>query len=518
MNRISSFLAGRWCEDGAPVATLLNPATEEPLAELAGGGDLRAALHDARSKGGPALRELSFAKRGEMLKQMSQLVYGHRDELIGLAIANGGNTRSDAKFDIDGASGTLAYYAELGQSLGDRKALEDGEGVQLSRSPRFFGRHLLLPRAGVAVHVNAFNFPAWGAAEKAACALLAGMPVLMKPATATALVAHRMCQVWIEAGALPEGAYQLLLGPVGDLFDHLTGQDVLAFTGGSETALRLKGDPRLLRAGVRVNVEADSLNAAVLGADAGPGSATYGMFLSEVARDVTQKAGQKCTAIRRVLVPRDVASQVAEDLAERMSAIKVGNPALEEVTMGPLATAEQARDVRAGLAALMAECRSVHGGDGTVVPRGVPEGKGYFCGPVLLQHDDPAAARTVHGREVFGPIATLLPYDGSAAEATDIVRLGAGGLVTSVYADDRDFVAGLVASLGPFHGRLYLGSEKVADKTPGPGTVLPQLVHGGPGRAGAGEELGGMRGMSFYMQRTAIEGDRAMLDALVAKL
>ena len=518
MTRIQSYLCGRFVEGAGEPAVLFNPATEEPLCELAPTAGLGDAVAFARRAGGPALRALTFAARGALLGRMSKLIYQHRDELLDIGMRSGGNTRGDAKFDVDGASGTLQFYAELGAALGEARALVDGDGVQLGRSPRVYGRHVRVARAGVAVHINAFNFPAWGAMEKAAVALLAGMPVISKPATSTAVLAHRICQILVEGDVLPPGAFQLLLGPVGDLLDHLEGQDVLAFTGSGDTGARLRGDARLVAHNVRVNVEADSLNAAILGADVAAGSDTYNMFLADVARDMTQKAGQKCTAIRRVLVPTAIADRAQEDLIERLSAVKIGDPFAAGVTMGPLATARQLADVRAGLAKLAAEGRTVHGGDGSVTPIGVPAGKGYFLGPVLLRQDAPAAARTVHALEVFGPIATLMPFDGGAAAAVDLVQRGAGGLVSSAYSDDRDYLAELVAGIAPFHGRLYLGSEKVADKMAGPGTVLPHLVHGGPGRAGAGEELGGRCGMELYMQRTALQGDRSILDALVKAL
>jgi oxepin-CoA hydrolase/3-oxo-5,6-dehydrosuberyl-CoA semialdehyde dehydrogenase len=512
MKTLRSFVAGRWHESGGARPTLVNPATEEPLAEAAGGGiDWKEALAHAR-KAGETFRRLSFADRGQLLKAFSKLLHAHRDELIGLAVANGGNTRSDAKFDIDGASGTLAAYAELGAQLGDVRFLTDGDGIQLTRSVRFWGQHIAVPRAGVAVHVNAFNFPAWGLAEKAAVALLAGMPVIEKPATATALVAHRIVELVVESKILPEGVLSLVAGSVGDLLAHLDGQDVLAFTGSSETAKELRGHARVVAASVRVNVEADSLNAAVLGADLERGSEGYSLFIADVVRDMTQKTGQKCTAIRRVLVPESLLEGVREDLVERLGAVRVGDPAREEVGMGPVATAQQLRDVRVGIARLREESESLFGGDGSVEALGVPSGKGYFLSPVLLQAKP--GAHVVHEHEVFGPVATILAYSGEAAEAVELVARGGGGLVSSVYSDDRKLLGEMVLGLAPHHGRLFLGSSKLGGHAVGPGTVLPQLVHGGPGRAGGGEELGGARGLAFYLQRTALAGDRPILEAL----
>ena len=517
MQSLPSYLEGRWADGAGEPAILVNPSTEEPVAAIRAAGSLAGAVAFARERGGPVLRGLSFAERGQLLLGLSKVIHQSRDELIELALRNAGNTRSDAKFDIDGAIGALVHYGELGTKLGTARVLFDGEHDQVGRSPRLVGRHVMVPRMGVAVFVNAFNFPAWGFAEKAACALLAGMPVITKPATATAMVAHRIFERMAEKQALPEGTFQLLLGPVGDLFDHLGGQDVLAFTGSSGTGARLKGDPRLVQRNVRVNLEADSLNAAVLGADAGPSSSTFKMMIADVARDMTQKTGQKCTAIRRVLVPVDRLGDVRDALRERLETVVVGNPASENVTMGPLATREQLTDVRAGTGRLAAEAKTVYGGDGAVEPVGAPAGKGFFFGPVVLECASGSDA-LVHDLEVFGPVATLVPYDGSAAAAAASVRRGQGGLVSSVYSDDRELLAEMVAGIAPFHGRLFLGSEKIADKSAGPGAVPPQLVHGGPGRAGAGEELGGLRGMALYLQRVALQGDRAVLDAIAPKL
>jgi oxepin-CoA hydrolase/3-oxo-5,6-dehydrosuberyl-CoA semialdehyde dehydrogenase len=510
MKMLSSYVQDRWVAGRAPFATLVNPATEEPLAQTSTAGiDMGEVLQHARSQGLPLLRELSFAQRGELLKSWSKALHAARDELIALAMQNGGNTRGDAKFDVDGAIATLAHYAELGAQLGSLKALRDGEPVQLGRTARYAGVHLWVPRDGVAVHINAFNFPAWGTAEKAACALLAGMPIVSKPATSTALVAHRLSE--IGAPLLPRGAFQFLCGSPGDLLDRLAPQDVVAFTGSSQTAAKLR--EQLSRRGARFNVEADSLNGAVLGPDVSAGSATWDLFVSDVARDMTQKAGQKCTAIRRIFVAPERLAEVQEALVDRLSQIRVGDPARAEVTMGPVSTAVQLRDVRAGITRLASESRPVFGGDGSVKAL-APEGKGYFVSPVLLVAKDPAAARAMHDDEVFGPVATLAA---SSAPAV-LVRRGGGSLVCSVYSDDRDFLRGCVLAVAPWHGRIYIGSEKVAGQTMGPGTVLPQLLHGGPGHAGGGEELGGLRGLSLYSQRVALQGDRALLDAIAPAL
>jgi oxepin-CoA hydrolase/3-oxo-5,6-dehydrosuberyl-CoA semialdehyde dehydrogenase len=510
MQILRSHVGGSFIEPVGKATTLVNPATEEPLAEVATGAiDWGRAVAWSRTIGGEALRALTFAERGQLLKALSKLVHGHRDELIALAIANGGNTRGDAKFDIDGAAGTLAAYAELGAQLGNVKFLVDGETIQLTRSVRFVGQHIAVPRRGVAVHVNAFNFPAWGMLEKAAVALLAGVPVISKPATSTAIVANRIVELILEAKILPPGALSFVAGSIGDLLAHLDGQDVLAFTGSADTGRMLRGDRGVVAASVRVNVEADSLNAAILAPDLARDSDGYALFIADVVRDMTQKTGQKCTAIRRVLVPEAMLESVREDLGERLGAIKIGDPAREDVGMGPVATKKQLEDVRAGIARLREECDSVFGGDGATA-----ETRGFFVSPVLLETRDAATAKAVHDIEVFGPVATLLSYAGEADAAVTLAVRGGGSLVASVYSDDRAFLGETALGLAAHHGRLFLGSSKLAGHAVGPGTVLPQLVHGGPGRAGGGEELGGARGLAFYLSRTAIAGDKPIVEAL----
>jgi oxepin-CoA hydrolase/3-oxo-5,6-dehydrosuberyl-CoA semialdehyde dehydrogenase len=349
MLQLRSYVGGSWVAGSGAPQTLLNPATEEPLAQASSEGvDLRAALHHARAAGGPALRAMSFAERGAALKAIADAIQGERDALLGLGIANGGNTRSDAKFDVDGAIATLLAYAEISSSLSG-KFLVDGEGLQLGRSARFHGQHICVPRHGVAVHINAFNFPAWGFMEKAAVALLAGMPVLSKPATSSAMVAHRVMELIVEKKLLPDGALSFLAGGARDLVSHLGGQDVVAFTGSGDTGMQLRSAPSVVRHSVRINIEADSLNAAVLGPDVEPRSDMYELFLKEVVRDMTQKAGQKCTAIRRVVVHESQLSSVRDDLAELLATIRVGDPRLEDTRMGPLASGAQLADVREGV-------------------------------------------------------------------------------------------------------------------------------------------------------------------------
>lgn len=502
---LESYVRGRWHAGTGEPRLLHNATTEEPMAACNTDGiDFQGVLAHAREVGGPALRAKSFAERGAMLKALSGVVHDHRDELLDLSIANAGTTRKDGKFDVDGASGTLAAYAHLARELGERPFLADGEGIQLGRTARFWGQHIHVPRHGAALHINAFNFPAWNMMEKAACALLAGVPVIEKPGTPTAMVAWRLAQIVVASGVLPEGAYQFIAGSTGDLLDHLGPQDVMAFTGSSGTAARLRANPNLIRQGVRVNIEADSLNAAVLAPDPDAGGETYGLFLSNVVLDMQQKTGQKCTAVRRVLVPADRLEEVRSDLEEMLGEIVTGDPSDPATTMGPLASASQLRDVREGIERFAKAGRVACGG-----PQPVRE-RGWFVHPTLFVAER-GDADVFHQHEVFGPVAVLLPYSGSAAEAAALVERGEGSLVGSLYSNDGAWVEEAVLAMAPWHGRLWVGSDKMAGQSVPPGTVLPAMVHGGPGRAGGGEELGGLRGLAFYMQRTALQGFKGQI-------
>lgn len=512
---LKSFVCGKWHEGTGKRAALLNPSTEQIVAEASSEGiDFGAVTAHARAAG-VKLRAMTFAQRAELLKALAKSVSDAREELIGLGIVNAGTTRSDSKFDIDGASSTLLFYAELGAKLGDVHALVDGEGIPLGRSARLYGQHVLTPREGVAVHINAFNFPAWGMAEKLAVSLLCGVPAISKPATATALMAHRIAQLWADSSVLPDGAFQFICGNVGDLLSHLGGQDVLAFTGSGDTAEKLRRTDALLRTNAHVNVEADSLNSAVLGPDVTTGSETMNLFLADVVKEMTQKTGQKCTAIRRIYVHRERFDEVRDLLVDRLREVRVGNPADDKVTMGPVATAAQLRDVLEGIARLKDGAQIALGGTQRIDGQGAPGGKGFFVAPTLLTRAELRNDDVVNRLEVFGPVATMLAYSEPRSMIAHVAA-GGGGLVSSIFSDDKAFVKDAVLGLAPFHGRLTLSSEKVAGQTVPPGTVMPQLLHGGPGRAGGGEELGGTRGMSLYLQRTALQGHRALIEQLFA--
>lgn len=510
MEILESYLGGKWVRGDGATSELHNPTTGEVVAGCSSQGlDLAAALQFAREVGGPALRALTFAERGALLERMSQALHARREALIELCVSSCGNTRSDAKFDLDGASGTLMAYAELGKQLGGRRILEDGEPIDIGTGSRLQGRHVRLPLRGVAVHIGAFNFPAWGWAEKAACALLAGMPVFTKPATATAQAAYHSFKSVIDAADVPVGALSLLCGNPGELLSLLQGSDVVAFTGSSRTARGIRGTEALLDRGVRINVEADSLNAAIL--LAGAKDAAFDAFIRDVHRDMTQKAGQKCTAIRRVLVPKDDLERAREALAERLAETRVGDPTIEGVRVGPLATKRQQTDVRAAVSKLLEASTLAWGKLEGFELEGADAERGAFVAPLLLEATDAGPEHPVHHVEAFGPVATLIPYDGSVGQAAALVRSGEGSLVTSVYGDDRDLTGELLMELLPFNGRVVVTDSKIADRAPGPGTVMPQLLHGGPGRAGGGEELGGLRGLGLYQQRTAVQGNGPLI-------
>lgn len=520
MKLLKSYLAGAWQAGQGDRISIFNPTTEAPIAELHRATGLDEALRYARDVGGPALRAMSFAERGALLGRLAKLLYSHREGLIDVAIENGGNTRGDAKFDIDGATAVLASYSELSETLGDAPWIVEDEAVEIMRGSKIRAQPVLVPRHGVAIHINAFNFPAWGMIGKLAVAWLAGLPVVSKPGTSTAALAARIGEILVEEGQVPEGAFSMLIGPAGDLLDHVGPQDVVAFTGSADTGARIRTHAQVVAQGVRVNVEADSLNAVVIGPDVSPGTELFDLAIRDCVIELTQKAGQKCTATRRILVPQDRLESIREVLVERLQdiAAKTGDPADKSVRMGPLSTAQQVRDARAGLDALASSAERISGDPDRVSFVGVPDGQGWFLEPMLFQASPQAAldpSSSFHRIEVFGPVATLLPYDGTVSGAATIVAAGSGSLVGTVYTDDRAFLADAVANLAPYLGRLVVADEKAARASLSPGCVFPVVNHGGPGRAGGGGELGGRAGMELYLQRTTIQGGGSQLARLL---
>jgi 3,4-dehydroadipyl-CoA semialdehyde dehydrogenase len=509
------LLSGEFVAGSGTSTKLLNPATEEVVAEVKSGGvDVAAAYDFARRQGGAGLRALSFRARAAKLKQLADLVHGKRDELLDLGVVNAGNTRSDAKFDVDGAAAVLAAYAELGATLPESGiALKDGEAAALGASSRLVGQHVFVPLDGVALLIDAYNFPAWGFIEKAAAAWLAGVPVVVKPATATCWMTERLVRRIEESGILPKGACSLVLGQPAGLLDALDERDAIAFTGSAATAARLREGKNVRERSIRLNVEADSLNSAIVAPDVEPGSETFELLVNDLFRDLTQKAGQKCTALRRAFVPASLADAVADALESRLVDVKIGDPSLD-VRVGPLASAQALAAARDGIARLKGAAKSaITGNDERIVKSGF-EGKGFFQSPLLLRADLAALDPVFHEVEVFGPCATLISWDDEGA-MLDAVRRGGGSLVAAVYSDDRAFLKRAVLGVAASHGRIYIGSKKTAGSGVGPGTALPLLKHGGPGRAGGGEELGGLRALAFYQQRVALQGYGPLVDAIL---
>ena len=517
VRQLESYVCGQWARGAREGAPVLDAATGEPVATVDSSGlDFAAALAHARESGGPALRKLSFHQRAAMLKALAQKLTEQKEEFYALSFATGA-TRADSWIDIEGGIGTLGFYASRGRrDLPNTPVLVDGGVESLSKDDSFSAQHILTPLTGAAIHINAFNFPCWGMLEKLAPTLLAGMPAIVKPASHTAYLTELMVRRILEAGALPEGALQLICGSVGDLIDHVEGQDVVTFTGSADTGRRLRSHRAIVEHSVRFNMEADSLNAAILGADAGPGSEEFDLFVKEIVREMTAKAGQKCTAIRRVLVPRAACEAVAKAVGERLAKTTVGDPRDEAVRMGALASLAQRDEVRARIRELAAEAEIVAGDPVNVRVVAGDADRGAFLNPVLLYCEKPTSARAPHDVEAFGPVSTLMPYD-DADEAIAIARRGKGSLVASVFTNDAAIARELTLGLAPFHGRVLIGNRASAKSSTGHGSPLPGLVHGGPGRAGGGEELGGMRSVKHYMQRTAVQATPRLLGAVTGR-
>jgi oxepin-CoA hydrolase/3-oxo-5,6-dehydrosuberyl-CoA semialdehyde dehydrogenase len=513
MVTLESYACGEWRRGRGKPRVLRHAVTGEPIAEVSSEGlDFGAMLRWGRERGGPALRKMTFPERAAVLKKMTGVLNEHVEELRELATSYGA-TAKDARLDVDGGIGTLAFYASLGaKQLPESRILVDGDVSPLSKGGNFVGRHVYVPLEGVAVQINAYNFPSWGMLEKLAPALLAGMPSVVKPATPSAWLTVRMVQILVASGVVPEGALQLVSGSIGDLLSHLTCQDVVSFTGSASTGEKIRTHPAIVKNAVRVNVEADSLNCILLGPDVAPGSPTFEHFKNEVVSEMTVKAGQKCTAIRRVLIPEERAKDVIRELRQSLAAVRVGDPRTEGVVMGPLVDEDALVSAREGIEKLEAEAEIVSGD-----PRRKdfePKG-GFFMEPVLLHCRDPKRAAAIHEVEVFGPVATLVSYRGPE-EAIELARRGGGSLVGSIYSEDEDFVARATLGLAPYHGRLMVMNARSAPESTGHGVVMPHLVHGGPGRAGGGEELGGVRSLHHYMQRVALQGDPERLERLLS--
>src|SRR3989475_2240402 len=510
---LESYLSGRWLRGEGVETRLVDPVKGDELATISAKGlDLKGALEFARSEGQRGLRNLSYAERGKLVGAVADVLVANRARYEDMAIANSGNTKVDAAIDIDGGIGTLKYYARLGGA----RMLLDEKAVRLAKAENYQAIHLMVPRRGVAVHINAFNFPSWGLWEKAAVSLIAGVPVLAKPASATALLAHAMVKDVIAAKVLPDGALSLLCGGAGDLLGALTGDDLVAFTGSADTGARVRGHPNVVAKSVPVNIEADSINAALLAPESSPGSAAFDAFLREVVREMTVKAGQKCTAIRRIFVPAGKADAVADALAEKLKGTKIGDPRQADTRMGPLVTRGQQAAASDAIRRLARARGVVCGGTDAPTLDGIDKNRSAFVAPTLLKLKDAGSAQAVHEVEVFGPAATIVPYR-DEPDAAGLIARGGGSLVASVYGEDTDFLVRIVSEIAPSHGRILAVDPAIATAHTGHGIVMPQCNHGGPGRAGAGEELGGLYGLRFYHQRLAVQGSSDLIASLQAK-
>jgi oxepin-CoA hydrolase/3-oxo-5,6-dehydrosuberyl-CoA semialdehyde dehydrogenase len=513
MALLRSYVNGHWVTpagDGRPV---LDAVTGDEVARVSSAGiDMAAALTYGRSVGGPALRELTFHQRAGLLKALGSRLREHREELYALS-ARTGATLADSKFDIDGGIGVLLSYASKGRrELPNDTVYIDGALEPLDKSGQFAGQHIMTSRLGVAVQINAFNFPVWGPLEKLAPAFLAGVPSLIKPASQTAYLTARLVELMTDSGLLPAGAVQLICGGAGDLLDHLTEQDLVSFTGSAATARQLRAHPVVVGRSVRFNAEADSLNCSILGPDAGPGSPEFDLYIAQLVTEMTVKAGQKCTAIRRAFVPDQVAGPVGDAVAERLAAIVVGSPAEPAVRMGALASLEQREEVRRSVKGLLGAARLVFGDPEHVEVVGADGERGAFVSPLLLRCDDAGRAEP-HEIEAFGPVATIMGYT-STAEVIELAARGLGSLAGSVVTSDAEFAREVVLGTAPWHGRLLVLDRDDAAESTGHGSPLPPLMHGGPGRAGGGEEMGGIRGVLHYMQRTAVQASPRVLTAV----
>ena len=513
---LQSFIAGRWIGQQAAqsLRSAVNGATvAQTHAEAIDFGD---AVNYARTVGLPNLLKLDFQERAQRLKALAKYLGEHKEQLYAIS-AHTGATRADSWVDIEGGAGTLFAYSGMGSNeLPSGNLIHEGPAFPLGKKGGFAGTHILVPRGGIAVHINAFNFPIWGLLEKFAPSFLAGMPCIGKPATATSYLTEAMVRLVEQSGILPAGSLQLVIGSTGDLLDRLNGQDVVTFTGSADTAAKLRVHPNVVKHSIPFNAEADSLNCAILAPDVTPDDEEFDLFVKEVAREMTVKAGQKCTAIRRAIVPRQHLDAVAEKLKARLAKVVVGDPSVEGVKMGALASHAQQADVAERVALLRQSAELVFGGGADFAPVGEGVGNGAFFQPTLLLCQKPLQTDSVHDVEAFGPVSTLMPYDG-IDEALQLAARGQGSLVGTLATKDPQTAARVIPVAAALHGRLHILDREAAVESTGHGSPLPPLKHGGPGRAGGGEELGGIRAVKHLMQRTALQGSPSMIAAVTGE-
>jgi oxepin-CoA hydrolase/3-oxo-5,6-dehydrosuberyl-CoA semialdehyde dehydrogenase len=513
MMKLGNYILGSWHMGEGDGQLLTNAVTGEPVALATTKGlPFDEMLRYARKKGNPALRKMSFHERGRMLRALAIYLTERKEEFYEISYKTGA-TRADSWIDIEGGFGNLFAYASLRRKFPDLPYALDGEPHNLSKGNSFMAQHLLVPKEGVAVHINAFNFPVWGMLEKCAVNWLAGMPAIVKPATLTSYLTQAVVRSIVGSGILPEGALQLICGSAGDLLDHVGSQDVVTFTGSASTGRSLKAHPRVLAENVPFTMEADSLNCMVLGQDVKPGMPEWDVFIKEVRKEMTVKAGQKCTAVRRIFVPESLMEQVWKDVSASLSATVIGDPRQEKVRMGSLASQGQREEVRQQVSRLLASSQLVYGSLDAVEVMGADAKTGAFLSPLLLVNTQPFGDTDVHDVEAFGPVSTVMPYR-NMDEAIELSRMGKGSLCSSIVTSDdllaRDYVLGAATH----HGRILVLNRHNAKESTGHGSPLPLLVHGGPGRAGGGEEMGGIRGVKHYMQRVAVQASPTSMTAI----
>ena len=517
IQNVSSFVAGQWAAPDSNARDIHSAVTGEIIARAGNSTlDVDAMLEYGCTVGGPALRAMTFHDRAKMIKALGTHLNQHKQALYDISFATGA-TQKDHLIDIDGGVGTLFVFASKGRrEMPDAHVFLDGEVEQLSRNGTFQGQHICTPMRGVAVHINAFNFPVWGMLEKLAPTLLAGVPAIVKPATATCYVTERCVQILLDSGVLPDGALQFISGGVGNLLGQLTSQDVVSFTGSANTAVSLRSAAHIVENSIRFIAEQDSLNASMLGPDAVVGSPEFDLFVKEITREVTTKAGQKCTAIRRIFAPEPQVDALIEALKARLAKTVIGDPQARSTTMGALVSNDQKCDVLEKVAMLGVDAERVFGDPDNFTVEGADANKGAFLPPMLFHCASPDTARNVHDVEAFGPVSTIMPYR-DVSHAIELLNRGQGSLVASVITHDADVAREVALGSAAFHGRLYFNNRDSMKESTGHGSPLPHMVHGGPGRAGGGEEMGGVRGAMHYMQRTAIQGSPDILSKISQK-
>ncbi len=505
MQRYQSYALGKWFDGEGVETNLFNAITGEKIGETSSVGlDYEAMLEYGRKTGGYVLRKMTFQERGRMLKALALFLMEKKNSYYAVSSLTGA-TKVDSWIDIEGGIGNLFANASLRRQFPDLPYYVEGTALPLSKNGTFIGHHICVPKEGVAVHINAFNFPIWGMLEKIAVNLMAGVPAIVKPSEYTCFLTEVMVRDIIDSKILPEGALQLVCGLGRGIIDHVSTQDVVTFTGSAFTGKKLKGLPNILAESVPFNLEADSLNATILGKHAVPGTEEFDLFIKEVTKEITVKTGQKCTAVRRILVPEDLIDEVEKGIASRLASIKIGDPNLEGVRMGALATQTQVQRVRENVEILLNSQKIVYGNMDEFEVHGADKNKGAFFSPILFRNDDPFHKTDVHEIEAFGPVSTIMPYK-NLEDAVELAKMGKGSLVCSIVTpndkEGTDFVVGAAC----MHGRILVLNKDCAKESTGHGSPMPMLTHGGPGRAGGGEEMGGKRGVLHYMQRTSIQG------------